>query len=359
MGEIGKYIYGIIPRSYSGEVNSRPFENEKASAQVGGVTTCEQIYTISYQDISAVVSDSEVIDYAHMLKDAVAKQLLRHQRTIEGIMPEHTIIPMRLGTYAQDETEIRDILTKGYRIIKDIFGKVSGKIEIDVACTWSDFTSILKQVGEEKEIKEFKESLLSNLKGVTVDDQMKIGVMVKKALDQKRENYAFQIQAVLKTASCNFRAHELMDDKMVANFAFLIEKTKGEDFNGKIEELDAGFAQRLNFRSVGPLPPYSFYTLEIKKMDFKEIDWARKRFGLDGFASKDKIKKAHQRLAISMHPDRNPDSPGIEREFDDVTRAYKILLDYCQACEQAGQKDNFSFNEEESQKNAILVKARE
>jgi len=359
MSVIGKYIYGIIPRAFSGEVNPRSLESEKASAQASGVTTCEQVYTISYQDISAVVSNSEIIDYTHMLKDALARGLLRHQQVIEEITLEHTVIPMRLGTFACDEDEIKAILAKGYRIIKDIFAKVSGKIEIDVACTWSDFTSTLKQIGEEKEIKEFKESLLSNLKGVTVDDQMKIGVMAKKALDQKRENYAFQIQAVLKTASCNFRDHELMDDKMVANFAFLIEKAKREEFDRRIEELNDEFNEKLNFRCVGPLPPYSFYTLQIEKIKFEDLDWARKKLRLNEAASKDEIKKAHQRSAFSLHPDKNPNTPGIEREFDDATRAYKILLDYCQACEQAGQKDNFSFNEEEVQKNAILVKVKE
>ena len=294
-----------------------------------------------------------------MLKDVVARQLIRHQQVIEGIMPKHTIIPMRLGTFAQDEAEVRDILNKGYRIIKDIFAKIGDKIEIDVACTWSDFNSVLKEVGEGKEIKEFKERVLANPKGITVEDQMKIGVMVKKALDEKRERYALQIQNTLKTASCDCKRHELMDDKMVINCAFLIEKAKCEDFDRKIEELNSNFAEKLNFRCVGPLPPYSFYTLEVKKMDFKEIDWARKRLGLNDIANKDEIKKAHQRLAFSLHPDKNPDTPDIEREFDNATRAYKILLDYAQAFEQTAQFDKYSFKEEEFKKNAILVKVRQ
>jgi len=351
MAEIGKYIYGII--------NSQGLSREKTSVQTGGVTTCEKVYTISYRDISAVIEDSEIIDYTHMLKDAVARQLVRHQQVIERIIPEHTIIPMRLGTYTCDETEVRDILNKGYRVIKEIFAKISDKIEIDIACTWSDFNSVLKEVGEEREIKEFKERLLSNPKGILVDDQMKVGVMVKKVLDKKREECAFEIQNALKSVSQDSKIHELMDDKMVMNCAFLIEKVKHEDFDRKLEELNAKFAEKLNFRCVGPLPPYSFYTLEIKRMDFREVDWARKKFGLNDFTTKDEIRKVHKKLAVSVHPDKNPNIPGIEREFDNATRAYKILVDYCRACEQTAQIEELFLKEEEFKKNAILVKVRE
>ena len=53
------------------------------------------------------------------------------------------------------------------------------------------------------------------------------------------------------------------------------------------------FEGKLNFRCVGPLPVYSFYTLEIQKMLFKEIDWAKKKLGLNDFSTKDEIKNPY------------------------------------------------------------------
>jgi hypothetical protein len=388
MSVMGKYIYGISPRRSlsraksrdSGQVNSNGEERlgsclpadsspealakEEASAQAGGITVCEEVYhptkifdvwvyTIPYRDISAVVSDSEIVDYTHMLKDALARQLITHQKVIEEIMPEHIIIPMRLGTFASDEKEVRDILNKGYRVIKDTFGKIKDKMEIDVVATWSDFNVVLKEVGEEKEIKEFKERLLANPKGITVDDQMKVGVMVKKVLDEKREKCAFQIQNALKTVSQGFKEHEVMDDTMVINAAFLIDKAKSKDFDRKVEELNVNFAEELNFRCVGPLPPYSFYTLEINKIQFEEIDWARKTLGISSLTTnRYEIKKAYQRAAFYSHPDKKPDKPGMGREFDEVTKAYKVLLEYC-------QDDSCSFKEEDFRKNSLIVQVRE
>lgn len=325
------YIYGVIPAV----AGSRP------SAQGRG----EEVYTISYRDISAVVSDSEAVeqaDYTHMRKDMLAMLLIRHQKAIEKIMSlGHTVIPMRLGTFVKDEVEIRHILACGHTVIKDIFGKISNTIEIDVTAAWDDFNSILKEIGEDKEIKEFKERVLASPGGVTVDDQIKIGLMVKEALEGKREEYAKEIQATLKSVSQDFRNHELMDDKMAANMAFLINKARHKDFEMKVEGLNTEFNEKLNFRCVGPLPPYSFYTLEIKTLNYGEIDWAKKRLGiLNDITSRNELKKAYQRQAVSTHPDRNPNMPCAEKEFDEVNRAYKILVDYCAAVEQTDRKEN-------------------
>jgi len=272
---------------------------------------------------------------------------------------KYTIIPVRLGTFALDEAEVKDILSKGYSLTKDVMEKTRDKIEIDVVATWTDFNLTLKEIGEEEEIKKLKEKILDN-PGITVDDQMKIGVMIKKALDKKRGKYALEIQTFLSDYCTAFKIHGLMNDKMVINAAFLINKLEQKDFDRKIEEINTEFAEKLNFRCIGPLPSYSFYTLEIKKMKFEEIDWAKKKLRLsDDFATVKEIEKMRRKLAFSFHPDINPNTPGTEKEFDELTKAYKILVEYYEACKQAGREDGLSFNEEEFNKNTILVKVKE
>ena len=293
MGTQGKYIYGIIPQlSDSKQVSP----DDVKSFGPCGITACEEVYVLPYKNIQAVVSDSEIVDYTHMHKDALAMFLVRHQRAIEKIMTSgYTVIPVKLGTFAQDENEVKDILVRSYSIINDITSKISNKLEIDIVATWNDFTSVLKEAGEEKEIKELKEKLLATPGGVTIDDQMKVGFMVKKAVDAKRERLSHDIQSFLKNVCQDFKNHELMDDKMVLNFAFLIDKNDQKDFYKRIEGLNTIFAEKLNFRCVGPLPPYSFYTIEVKKMQFEDVDWAKKTLGLEDVLIKDKVKKAYPR----------------------------------------------------------------
>ena len=363
MSKTGRYIYGIINagleecfdlREIAGSVGDSLSKYGEDAVNNNKFTN--HAYTIAFQDISAVVSDADIVDYNHMSKDALASLLLRHQTVIEKTMARYTIIPLRLGTFANNNEEVKEILAKGYRKIKDVFERAANTIEIDVVATLSDFDSFLQQVSEMDEIKQLKQSLLNKPQGVTVEDQMKVGVLVKKHLDRKREEYADQIQSVLSEIAQDFKPHDLMDDRMVINTAFLIDQSKQKDFEQKVAELNSKFEEKLNFRCVGPLPPYSFYTLKVKKTQFEEVDWAKKKLGLkDDLITANDIKKAHRRLALTCHPDKHPNVPGIEKKFADMTKAYQILLDYYQASDPAGQANGCYFDEESFEKNAVLV----
>ena len=364
MNETGKYIYGIInsnaQKSFNlGEIVT--FEDVYPARSPAEVIKSNEIYnkayTVVFQDISAVVSDAEIVDYSHMPKETLARLLVRHQQVVEKIMAEHTIIPMRLGTFAGSDEEVREILVKGYKTIKDILARSENCVEMDVVATLSDFNSFLREeVSEADEIKQFKQSLIGKKGGVTVDDQMRVGVLVKKYSDKKKTEYADQIQCALSEVTQSFKAHDLMDDTMVLNTAFLMDNNKQKDFEQKLDYINDEFEDKLNFRCVGPLPPYSFYTLEVKKAQFEEVDWAKKKLGLkNDLITAEEIKKAYRRSAMISHPDKNPETPDIEKKFDEMARAYKILLDYHRASNQTEETDGGYFSEEAFEKNALLV----
>lgn len=168
-----------------------------------------QLDIISFKDISAVVSEVEISDYANLPKELLTGLLLKHQRVIEKIMSfDYVVIPVKFGTSAVDEMEVKDILHKGYNLIKETLKKISNKIEINVAATWNNFSTILKEAEEEEEIRELKANLLAKPEGMTAEDQAKIGQMIKKNLDKKKNRFAFQIQEALKSGSCDFKDHE-------------------------------------------------------------------------------------------------------------------------------------------------------
>ena len=45
-----------------------------------------------------------------------------------------------------------------------------------------------------------------------------------------------------------------MDDRMIFNIAFLIDKNKKTEFERRLDELNAIFNEKLNFRCIGPSP---------------------------------------------------------------------------------------------------------
>ena len=360
MKQTGKYIYGVINSGRQEIFELDDIENLEDLYPFADNTNVfeksRHAYTISYEDISAVVVDSPIIEYSHLPKDTLGKMLVRHQQVIEKIMSRYCVIPMRLGTFAGNNDEVRKILAKGHETIKNIFEKSKNSIEIDVAVTTNDFKSFLQEVSQEEEIKLFKESLLTKPGGVTIDDQIKIGVLVKKHLDAKKEKLSSAIQSALGKTAQAVKSHDVMDDKMVLNCAFLLDINNQNELMQKIEHLNDEFQNKLDFRCIGPLPPYSFYTLEVKKTRFDEVRWAKEKLGLEvDFITPAEIKKAHRRAALVCHPDKNPNTPDIERKFDEMTKAYKILLDYYKASGRDKQEEICYLNREAFEKNAVLV----
>ena len=158
-------------------------------------------------------------------------------------MDSYTIIPMRLGTYAFNKGEVKEILYNGHKKFKDILKKIENKIEIDVVATWHDLNSTIKEVGEVREIKELKEKLMSRPEGVSVEDQIKMGSLIKNGLNTRREKIFSKIKTSLGGVSIDLKTHDLMDDRMIFNAAFLIDKVRQNEFEKELDALNESYGE--------------------------------------------------------------------------------------------------------------------
>ncbi len=59
----------------------------------------------------------------------------------------------------------------------------------------------------------------------------------------------------------------------------------------------------------------------MSKRDYYEV------LGVARNASEDELKKSYRRLAMKLHPDRNPDDAGAEAAFKEAKEAYEMLSD--------------------------------
>jgi hypothetical protein len=357
MSESGRYIYGVIPSTTN--CASTGFLQTDKSAD-DAIIGQSGLNIVVHEDIAAIVAPAMAIDMATLQKDALAKALLAHQQVVELAMQDGAIvIPFRLGTWVPSESDAMDVLVKGKELIRRIFDEIHDKIELDVAAVWSDFDAILQEVGEEDAIRKCRAALTANPKGVSVDDRMKIGAMVKESLDRKRLETGRWIVEKLKGVSCAQSLHENMNDRMISNVAFLVETKHRAEFERSLDDLDKRFAGKLNFRCVGPLAPYSFYTLELKRIEWEEVDRARRVMGLGDAASAEDIKKAFQHSAHAKHPDHCPQNGEAVRDFDELNSARRTLLEYAQACGQTEKTAQIVFAEENVKRNSLLVRKRE
>jgi hypothetical protein len=305
-----KYVYGIL--------NSG---TERSFGEIG--INKEEVYTINFKDISAVVGDSPLKTY-----EVTRKHLLAHEKVIREVMNAHTIIPMTFGTVARDEKDLENMLERMYVEFKHVLKRIENKLQIDVKAIWNKDIIYRGILREDEEIRGLSEKVSKKPAEETYNERVELGKRVMSVLDKKKEHYVKEIKETLSSYIEDSQQNKLTDDKMILNISFLVDKAKEKEIYKKVNELDEKYGNDVQVIAIGPLPPYNFSHIEIKKMDFETIDSARKILGLREEAAMSEIEDAYNRLAFQFHPDRNPDEAAREK-FKEVERAYSTLRDYC------------------------------
>ncbi|PIQ44880.1 MAG: hypothetical protein COW04_10625, partial [Deltaproteobacteria bacterium CG12_big_fil_rev_8_21_14_0_65_43_10] len=287
----GRFIYGFVST------------NEPKNLGSIGIDQGE-VYTLPYQDIAAIVSHLPYTQFDSLPRETLLRNLTIYQSVLEEVIKYQNIIPIKFGTVVEGDEVIQRVLEKGYDQIHAGLRDTENKIELDVVALWADLEAVLKETGEEEEIKELKERAASEPGDKVFEIKIKVGKRVKELLDNKRETYRAEIlEGLLKTAE-EHRFHDLMDDSIIMNVAFLIQKDREDTLEGQIAQLDRAYENRVNFRIIGPLPPYSFRTFEIKRVDYAAIDEARRTLELGEETTIQEIREAYWQLTKKFHPDK-------------------------------------------------------
>ena len=324
------YIYGVIQTN---EVKhfGRTQGPEEASNRTGQVREVTDIYTIPYQDVACVVRNTDTDSFNSLPKEVLGRRLVQHQMVIEKVMTEHTIIPFKFGTIAEGPDEVNRILQSGYTSFRTKLSAMHRSIELDVAALWHDINRVIRTIGRENDhIRRFRDEIAKKPPEETLQDRMKIGSMIKDALDQEKDRLQSEILEALGRKVDDFQKHELMDEKMILNCAFLLAEDREREFDQALDELNKKYNEEIDFKCVGPLPAYSFSTIEVNKAGFEEIHAARQALGLSEPLTMDDIKESYRDLARKLHPDNNPDDPDRDKRFENIAKAYKLLTHYCQ-----------------------------
>lgn len=342
----GIYIYGIVPNFYGTDM-FRSLENSG-------------VYTISFQNISAIVSDRNSTHINYLDRESLGYLLVHHQKTIERIIEKgfNMLIPMRLGTILSSKNEVIKILANGYDLIINTLKKIECLTEIDMIVTWDNFQGILKDISNHPVIKAMKDDILKKTDMFSQIDQVKMGMLVQEKLKEKNTKVELNILDSLSPISLDIKTHEVMNDEMVANSAFLINRNKYKKFEQAIDQLDEEYKGLLNFKLVGPLPCYSFYTIEVKELNPEHVIKAKIELGLREETSESEIKKAYLKKAKLFHPDTNLEKVD-EENFNKINKAYHTLLDYSAVARQSSKEDLISLAKEKVKENLILVKIKE
>jgi hypothetical protein len=262
-----------------------------------------------------------------MAKEEVVRSLLAHQVVVEHIMREHTVLPVRFGTILAGSEEVRGLLSQGHQQFVDALAWIGDKVEVEVAATW-DTERVLREISAEPEIARGREAIASRPRQ-TLEDRIHLGQMVKASMDRRRDGYRERMIDFLKSVAVDEQPNALVSNEMVMNVAFLVERVQQREFDERVRELDSLFNNEVTFRVIGPLPPYSFSTVEVTRLTGQQIEEARQELELPGMFSEPEVRRAYRRLAAK---EQRKALLGMDAPVDRLARlrrASEVLLACC------------------------------
>jgi hypothetical protein len=247
-GEGGRYVYGIVQA-----------KDPVTFGKIGIGGSGEMVYTVNYQDIAAVVSNTSVYIF-----DPTRENALAHEHVIETVMKNHTIIPMSFGTVFRTDDDIREVLKSIYPSLKDVLHQMSGKLEFGLKVNW-DRDQIIEDIKQEdEEIRQFHQEIIRKHLQSTYLARMQLGRMIDKALAERSISYVREIYEALRGVCVASRDNQPIGDKMIMNAAFLVERDREAEFDSGVNKIARKYGQRLKFKYTGPWPPYNFVNIRLK-----------------------------------------------------------------------------------------------
>ena len=244
----GKYIYCVID-------SNQP----QAFGPLGIGGRGDELHTVCFNDISAVVSNAPIKKYRVSRENSLA-----HEKAIEKVMTEHTVLPVRFATIAEDDEEVQRILQAEYDKFRELLSQMKDKTELGVKAIFKEeviYKDILEKYGD---IKVLKEKITALPPEKTYHQRMKIGEMVSAALQQEKQIIEEDILNTLSPLAVEVKTNDPYGELMIINAAFLVEKEKETEFDNQVQEHGDKYGEKVKFKFVGTLPPFNFVNLVIE-----------------------------------------------------------------------------------------------
>lgn len=239
-----------------------------------------KIYPIYSQGIYAIVSKvlPDEFNEENLKKNLsdmawVEKGVRQHEKIIEEIMKEGTVLPFKFGTVFQEEKNIEKLLKEQNAEFKKIIANLNGKEErgLKIYCNLKKFKLTLKK--EEERIKEKDKEIASAGKGKAYFLKKKKEELMKNTINEKISEYTKDSFERLKRASYEAKVNKILpkevtekDEDMVLNAAFLIAAKRINEFDNIVEYLKTKYSDKgLSFDYTGPWPPYNFCSIKKKE----------------------------------------------------------------------------------------------
>jgi len=241
----GRYIYAIIP------------DQGRQSLGTIGLEEAE-VYSIGDGQVAAVVSGIKAARIRPQRRNMAA-----HQEVLKQLLQQVTPLPAAFGLVADDDAAIARILKDNSAVFLDQLKRVDASVEMGLRMTW-DVPNIFEFfVGTHADLQELRDRFFRDGGQLTQDEMITLGSSFERLLDEDRETYADQVEAVLRTCCREIKRNKCRTETEIMNLACLVPRSELERFEQAVQQAARPFDDNYAFDFNGPWAPHNFVEMDI------------------------------------------------------------------------------------------------
>lgn len=189
-----------------------------------------------------------------------------HVEVINILMEQNTVIPFKFGTIFNDVESLNKFITDHSDSLVENFLHIEGKVEwsVKIYCNRKSLSEQIDELSEETA--ELEKQIMASSPGKAFLLKRKKSELIENEMNRICISYGHNYYNELKNLSASCKRNNLLpkeftgrEDTMILNAAFLVNKTKVNDFKNTVGTLrkrdeNSGFY----ILATGPIPPFSF-----------------------------------------------------------------------------------------------------
>lgn len=226
------YLYGV----------TRPREVPPRLADEG-------VFLVEADRRAAIVSEVETSPVR-----ATRRNLLAHADVVEELHARELVLPARFGTVLDDREAALELLALGE--IEQLLDAHAGHSELTLKGTYQE--SVLAEVSAPLE--PLREAYRQS---PTLEQGIALGEAVSEALAERRARDLEQVLARVRPRVEDAAVSEPAGELAALDLALLVRRDGVDAVSDALEEVSSALSPPLHLRLVGPLPPYSFVTVDL------------------------------------------------------------------------------------------------
>jgi hypothetical protein len=218
-----------------------------------------QLDTVDCGPLSAVVSPVPEGQQRLRRQDIVA-----HSDVLQAVFRHGPVLPLRLGTAMADrDTVARELLAPQAGALASRLDALDGKAEMQVKAIYAEGPLLGSILAGDPALRRLVERNRGMPQAATHFEQIRIGEAIATAVEARRVADGETMLTVLRPLVAAVRLSAPHHERAVMNAAFLVNADDLIRFDQAVEQLSRERAAEIEFKLIGPLPPYSFAEGEL------------------------------------------------------------------------------------------------